>query len=112
MTDPFALPGALQWSPDIAEELWDDGVHGWVVGTKSGLQVAVIPFAFTAGLIIGRLTVADFYQDRWCYHTVPAALAAALAWDGEYPDTEPTGWHRHPLTGRRVDAAGEPYVVL
>ena len=92
-------------------DLWDDGVGGWVLGPKSGLQVAVKPMMFTTAIIIGRLTLANFYQDRWCYHTADDAYAAALAWTGEYPDTEPTGWHRHPTTGRRVDAHGRRYVA-
>lgn len=38
------------------------------------------------------------YEDRWCYGSYATAKAALDAWDGE---GEPSGWHRHPDTGRR-----------
>ena len=38
------------------------------------------------------------YEDRWCYGSYAKAKAALDAWDGE---GEPSGWHRHPDTGRR-----------
>lgn len=50
------------------------------------------------------------YGNRWCYHNYADAKAAFDAWDGK-DGTEPTGWHRHPATGRRVDEkTGEIYV--
>jgi hypothetical protein len=94
--------------PEYAD-LWDPVNTVWVIGEKSGLRVGVIPFMFTSAVIIGRLTVQSWYIDRWCYHDVPAAIAAARAWAGEYPATEPTGWHRHPTSGRRVAEDGTPY---
>lgn len=44
------------------------------------------------------------YGDRWCFHNYTAAKAALDAWNGE---GEPTGWHRHPTSGRRR-RAGDP----
>jgi hypothetical protein len=44
------------------------------------------------------------YGDRWCYESYEKAKAALDAWDGE---GEPTGWHRHPDTGRRREN-GDP----
>ncbi|WP_429565708.1 hypothetical protein [Paraburkholderia sp. MM6662-R1] len=40
------------------------------------------------------------HGDRWCYQTFDDARAALDAWSGE-EGTEPTGWTRHPDTGRR-----------
>lgn len=69
--------------------------------------VAVIPFLFTWGVTVGQLSDGYTYDDRWCYHDVTLAVAAASVWDGT---GEPTGWHRHPISGRRRpegDVAGE-----
>lgn len=86
--------------PEHADQ-WDDLDALWEVKTVSGLRVAVIPFIFTAAVAIGRPHTMTWYDDRWCYHGVEAAFAAAEAWNGPWPDTEPIGWHRHPATGRR-----------
>lgn len=40
----------------------------------------------------------NVYSDVWQYQSVQAALAAHDAWDGV---GEPTGWYRHPASGRR-----------
>lgn len=53
----------------------------------------------------GRLALVDEidhmnYSDGWCYTSPELAIAAAQAWTGE-EDTEPQGWFRHPLSGRR-----------
>ena len=37
-------------------------------------------------------------QDGWVYASLETALAAATAWDGR---EEPSGWVRHPKSGRR-----------
>ncbi len=37
-------------------------------------------------------------QDGWVYASLETALAAARAWDGH---EEPSGWLRHPKSGRR-----------
>lgn len=60
--------------------------------------VAVVPFLFTYGVVWGWLDELRYFEDRWCYHDLTAAVAAATVWNGEQ---EPDGWHRHPLTGRR-----------
>lgn len=38
------------------------------------------------------------YENVWCYDSVDLAINALEAWDGE---GEPTGWKRHPASGRR-----------
>ncbi len=39
----------------------------------------------------------EFIDDTWDYETHEAGLKA-MGWDGK---GEPTGWHRHPASGRR-----------
>lgn len=41
---------------------------------------------------------AQWFDNLWCYHDVDAAWRAAFGWDGS---GEPSGWYRHPQTGRR-----------
>lgn len=70
-----------------------------------GWFVAVVPFAFTAGIIVGHVRDRGCYEDRWCFETLAKAYLAFDGWDGL--TGEPMGWHRHPMTGRhRVD--GDP----
>lgn len=102
-----ALHRTVAGMEDLDGAIWDPTAGCWIVGEKSGLLVALHPYMFTTGLLIGRLTLASWYTDRWCYATREDALAAALAWTGEYPATEPGGWHRHPATGRRREGDRE-----
>jgi hypothetical protein len=64
---------------------------------------AVCRFMFTTAVIVGRIGEILSYDDRWCYHDEQSAIEALEAWDGT---NEPTGWHRHPATGRRFDKDG------
>jgi hypothetical protein len=69
-------------------------------GIPTARFAAVIPFIYTSAIVVGRVVDAEYgYDDRWCYHTRTAALAAAHVWDGQ---GEPVGWHRHPGTDRRT----------
>lgn len=47
------------------------------------------------------------HGDRWCYHTLGAALLGLGRWMEADGEGEPSGWHRHPTTGRRRDN-GDP----
>lgn len=69
--------------------------------------VGVMPLIFTSALIVGTVGDKNTYLDRWCYRSVQDAIAAGDAWDGDWPKTEPQGWHRHPATGRRREN-GDP----
>jgi hypothetical protein len=62
------------------------------------LYAAIKPLMFHWTMIVGQ--VGDFlgYEDRWCYGDRERAETALRAWSGV---GEPTGWHRHPKTGRR-----------
>lgn len=70
-----------------------------------GEYAALYKFMFTWA-IIHELDYAG-YGNRWCYHSYDDALKAFNAWDGT---GEPTGWHRHPGSGRRRDQQGNEYV--
>jgi hypothetical protein len=70
----------------------------------NGRDAALMPLLYTVA-IITDLTEWG-YGDRWCYHTLFDASEALDAWDGG-EGTEPTGWHRHPDTGRRRED-GDP----
>lgn len=62
----------------------------------NGRDAMIMRMAFTHAIIADLSS--GYYGDRWCYHTLADALQALYAWDGE---GEPTGWHRHPDSGRR-----------
>lgn len=70
---------------------------------------AIQPLMFTHAIYSGMNLWG--YEDRWCYKTYKDAKAALDAWDGA-EGTEPTGWHRHPKTGRRVNEDGSTEVCL
>lgn len=73
-----------------------------------GRWAALLGFIFTHAIIVGDWRGAwAGYEDRWCYRTEDTARAALEAWDGH---GEPTGWHRHPDSGRRVSEDGREYV--
>lgn len=75
-----------------------------------GRWVGLFDFMFTRAIIVGTVGDLDGYDDRWCYHKGPAASLALDEWESRDFVGEPTGWHRHPLTGRRRDEYGEEYV--
>ena len=81
-----------------------DSAGGFCRLLPTGDYVAVIPFLFTYGVVTGPPEHWYSYADRWCYHRLAVAVAAATAWDGT---GEPEGWHRHPRTGRRREN-GDP----
>ena len=86
---------------ELLRELeWDPYVEGWIVkDMPDGRRVWIKKFTFTAAIIIGP-DGTGMYDDRWCYATAELAATCARAWDA-MPGTEPTGWHRHPTSGRR-----------
>lgn len=66
-----------------------------------GAFACVARFMFTYAIIYD---VNDWgYEDRWCYHSYEDARDALERWDGQ---AEPTGWHRHPSSGWRVNEDG------
>jgi len=72
--------------------------------------VAIYPLMFTHAVVKGTVETADVgYEDRWCYHSYEDAKRALDEWDGT---GEPSGWHRHPTTGRRRDEDGNEWLNL
>lgn len=82
--------------------------YGYLIRKKApnGREIGVMPFLWTWA-IIADITETG-YEERWCYHELGDALYAFETWDGE---GEPTGWHRHPTSGRRVDKDGNLYIA-
>ncbi len=66
-----------------------------------GCQAALMRLMYTVAIVVDLDPYC--YEDRWCYKSEAEALAALDAWDGR---GEPTGWHRHPNSGRRRDEDG------
>src|SRR5215217_1417986 len=76
-------------------------VEAKVIG--DGLYAGLLPKIYTTALITGEIGDESQYLDHWCYDSREAASRALQVWDGT---GEPTGWHRHPSTGRRVSQTG------
>lgn len=89
--------GFLQWLNDQAGIEQPKLIPG---GRYAGLR----PMLFTWAICVAK--VGDFWgiDRQWCYHDRDAAELALAAWDGT---GEPIGWHRDPLTGRRVSETGD-----
>jgi hypothetical protein len=90
----------LPTASDTLEGLTGDW-HIWQWGAQWSLvrrlderrYVAVVPYLFTWGVIVGQLKGQGmFHDERWCYHDLTNAVSAATVWDGH---GEPAGWHRH-----------------
>lgn len=60
---------------------------------------AIGNFMYTHAILLGEIGDVFSLENRWCYTTEEKAKAALARWNGV---GEPTGWHRHPGTGRRV----------
>lgn len=71
--------------------------------------VCIHRFAYTYAILSGLNNWG--YENRWCYADYDKARAGLDSWTGA-DGTEPTGWHRHPDTGRRVDENGNMYVAM
>ena len=71
-----------------------------------GRYGCIIRMAYTHAVVVGQIGDQIGYDDRWCYATCEAAVAALAAWDG---NGEPRGWIRHPASGRRVSQSPDEY---
>lgn len=69
---------------------------------SDGSWCGIMKFMFTYAIVSD--IHAYGYEDRWCYSSLEKAKGALEAWPED--QDEPAGWHRHPLTGRRVNANG------
>jgi len=69
----------------------------------NGRYAGLSKMIFTTAIITGEVGDTAQYEDRWCYNGHEAAANALAMWDGT---GEPTGWVRHPSSGRRVSQTG------
>jgi hypothetical protein len=71
-----------------------------------GRLIGVHQFMFTWGF---HIDINEYgYEDRYCFHDREKAINSMLKYDGV---TEPTGWHRHPSSGRRRNLeTGEEWI--
>lgn len=86
---------------DIYKTLRDDPIPTRDVG--DGRRLYLYPMMFTHRLAIGNINEEGlWYTDSWCFHERKDALHQLETWNPLDPATpEPSGWHRHPASGRR-----------
>lgn len=102
------LPGLNPDDPLFPVEEWGIRVkttpYAWVYITRMMFNWRVLE-VIPDGLPEGHpLYPAMFYNRSWCFKSLAVALARAAAWDGRH-DTEPGGWIKSVVDGRRE---GEP----
>ncbi len=97
-----------QKTVDAMKENGDILSYGNILELPDGNLAATMNLAFTVAIVSGIHELG--YEDRWCYHNYYDAQDALEEW-AEHPEMkEPTGWHRHPSTGRRKREDGTEYI--
>lgn len=71
-----------------------------------GRSIWVYRMFYTYKMAIGRTTAAGF-DNSWCFKDLLTATLAFAEWNPDMND-EPTGWVRHPHSGRRRFPDGDP----
>lgn len=71
-----------------------------------GRGIWVYPMMYTFKLVIGSIGSRS-YDDGWCYADLGSALSAVAFWNPA-TEPEPSGWVRHPQSGRRRFPDGDP----
>jgi hypothetical protein len=71
-----------------------------------GRALWVYRMNYTYKLVIGAVGV-PWFDNSWCYKNLAAATVAFVAWN-PLEQEEPTGWVRHPHSGRRRFPDGDP----
>jgi hypothetical protein len=71
-----------------------------------GRALWVYRMIYTYKLVIGQIGAAGF-DNSWCYKNLASATYAFLTWN-PLVEAEPTGWVRHPHSGRRRFPDGDP----
>jgi hypothetical protein len=86
----------------------EDNTHGAVLYRElgDGRSVWVYRMIYTYKLAIG-VTGAAGFDNSWCYRNLASATLAFASWNPD-EEAEPTGWVRHPHTGRRRFPNGDP----
>lgn len=75
--------------------------HTLITITESGRWVAVYNFLFTCAILEGHIDDLTTYSNRWCYSSFDKTVDSLNQWLLNNLEDEPTGWHRHPKSGRR-----------
>src|SRR4030095_3386665 len=75
----ICTPEELLWLGTMA------GNNGYIAPAPmgNGRWCAIYPFAFTAGIITGRMGDNAGYEDRWCFENIALALRALHDWAGK-----------------------------
>jgi hypothetical protein len=92
----------MQWLRDHNSsliELADVGDGRWV-----SIERLLFHYTIKSGTIGDTIG----YDDRWCMADLPRAIVAFAEWKSRKFEGEPTGWRRHPNTGRRRNDDGDP----
>lgn len=84
-----------QLSPKILEE---SGYVAWRA-LEDGEYLGVLPMTFGKGRLCAGLTHSG-YEEGWCYESLLDAIAEMHRWTPGQ-EAEPSGWMRHPTSGRR-----------
>jgi hypothetical protein len=71
-----------------------------------GRGVWIYPMLYTFKIAIGPIGSLG-YDDDWCYKDLESVVAAFALWEPS-TEPEPSGWVRHPSTGRRRFPDGDP----
>lgn len=106
---------ALEWYPELLAALDDQArCFEWRLGPEicpeharaglvrplpGGLGIYVQRMIYTTRICVGVIGAISV-DDVWCYHEYDDAMAEAMRWDPA-TEPEPSGWHRHPPSGRR-----------
>jgi hypothetical protein len=102
MTDIPADLAFLQWLIDECRLRDPKLIKGGRRPRCAAISPKLATFAIVTVYIGDYLSI----EDNYCYHGYAKAKAALDAWDGE---GEPTGWHRHLPSGRRVSESPDEY---
>lgn len=80
-----------------------------VVPLSGGRWAAVTRKLFTHAIIVGKMGDMHSIDEHWCFRTYAQAQRALADWTdrGAPLGSEPQGWFRHPVSGRRRDESGE-----
>lgn len=90
-----ATPPVVHITPKMLIE-W--GYVAWRY-LDDGEVMGIMPMTFGKGRVCSGLSTSG-YEDCWCFPSIEDALIGMNGYNPE-TDDEPTGWHRHPMSGRR-----------
>lgn len=99
----------MNTTPELGEtiQIGSNSYAYWIKETPE-CEILILPFMYTHAIATfprGH-EFPNWYESRWCYHTLEEAARAAIEWDGA-PGTEPGGdWIRR--VGALPSSASKP----